>query len=218
MSSPESFQNFISQAINNVSDGSWSTISEASICLQPQDTGSSPIASSSQARPKMIQTSSSYSSSQINSSNEILGNPRSPEGPLGSIPVSATYIQPVARGTSPQQTQTESRLPSPSTCSPSLTAANTTRLPISQLSNLPSPAELLISHTAFSTAIIPTSDFETYDGVSFLPIALFVPSPHIPDIQFMPSSTFHPRDYAIRRYLAESLPEDPYPLRCRLHF
>ncbi|KAK6522647.1 hypothetical protein TWF281_002083 [Arthrobotrys megalospora] len=80
---------------------------------------------------------------------------------------------------------------------------------------------LLFSH-AFSTADTPVRD--GYEAlVSAIPIALFIPPRHIPELWIFPApqpsdpnSNLRADPYTLQRYLAESYTEDPYPFRCRL--
>ncbi|KAK6340338.1 hypothetical protein TWF730_002101 [Orbilia blumenaviensis] len=80
---------------------------------------------------------------------------------------------------------------------------------------------LLFSH-AFSTADTPVR--VSYEElVSSLPIALFIPPRHNPELWIFPdpqssdsNSNLRADPYTLQRYLAESYPEDPYPFRCRL--
>ncbi|EPS40088.1 hypothetical protein H072_6105 [Dactylellina haptotyla CBS 200.50] len=90
---------------------------------------------------------------------------------------------------------------------------------------------LLFAHTAFSMADAPVPD--GCEPVVSLPIALFIPPRHIPELWKFPTpqpsdhaSNLRDADpgngawyqYTLQNYLAESYSEDPYPLRCRLHF
>ncbi|KAF3162279.1 hypothetical protein TWF106_004088 [Orbilia oligospora] len=81
---------------------------------------------------------------------------------------------------------------------------------------------LLFSHT-FTTADTPVRD--GYEAlVSSMPIALFIPPRHIPELWIFPApqssddlnSDLRTDPYTLQRYLAESYTEDPYPFRCRL--
>ncbi|KAJ6264476.1 hypothetical protein Dda_0622 [Drechslerella dactyloides] len=95
---------------------------------------------------------------------------------------------------------------------------------------------LLLSHTSFSASDVPVPG--GYEAAVSLPIALFIPPRHIPELRFFPTpppppsrpsdadsnlrSEAGPEDesrypYAVGRYLAESYAEDPYPMRSRLH-
>ncbi|KAF3939174.1 hypothetical protein ABW19_dt0209660 [Dactylella cylindrospora] len=207
MSSPRSvasFQNvnLIAQALS-VSDSSWSTISDNSLASQTHDAGTKPFHppnNSATASAHFANETLSDSVRKSQRQHDPLGNVSGPASPKPSA--APPHLQ---SNTSPSP-------PPPSTASRS--SSTTPSLNI----------DLLVSHTAFSTADTPVP--YGYDAVSYLSIALFIPSAHFPEL--LPSTSTAPvpagelgfrgdERYPIRRYMAESFTEDPYPLRCRMH-
>ncbi|KAK6539438.1 hypothetical protein TWF694_009662 [Orbilia ellipsospora] len=144
---------------------------------------------------------------------------RESQRPVGNIAEAASSETPAP---TPPKTHSSNTSPCPTCNQPS---PNIHRDQVA-----PREDDFLFGHTAFSMADAPVPG--GYEPVVSLPIALFIPPRHIPELWNFPdpqppcpAPNSQEADlegdwywYTLQCYLAESYTEDPYPLRCRLHF
>ncbi|RVD86852.1 uncharacterized protein DFL_005106 [Arthrobotrys flagrans] len=195
--SPSSIHSFINQALGV----SGTTTSDNSI--------SKSLDARTNPSPRSPQTTSADFSAVASPNETRSGSVRISQHPLGNITEAASTE--TSAGIAPQHLQFN-------TFSHQTPLDNSQHLHQGGGENW---SALLFSH-AFSTADTPVRD--GYEAlVSSMPIALFIPPRHIPELWIFPApqssdpnSNLRTDPYTLQRYLAESYTEDPYPFRCRL--